>query len=548
MKVLAVCVADFQRSPLGTRSRLNEPLAGEKVIRRTLRRVLGIRGICSVHVLIEPAQLDAARAAIGDLPVRIETHDGGVVPWYDYVASARKWSLNAWRGGIGGITVFDEWLHPAAMEALARREQAEAVVVFSPAAVLLDPAAAERLIDHYKQVCHDARMALTQTAPGLTPAVFGTALLSDLAAGGVPFGRAIAFCPGAPARDITSQPCFWSVEATIAHAAGRCIVDTDSAWQRVEAILHDLEPDPVDLRSCDAGAVSRWLTEHRWDCGNLPSEVEIELTTASPLPSSNLRPQGDVTHRAEPMTDAVFERVIRELAARDDIRVVLGGFGDPLLHPRWMEYVAACRQQGMFALAVRTYGVELPQPAIDCLLEHRVDVLNILLDAAQPETYCRSHGSDLLEQVHQNIGRLLESVRERQLARPLIVPELLKTAEAMDDIEPFYDYWINQVGTAVIAGPSHYACQWPDRAVMNMAPPTRSACSRLFNRCMVLSDGRITFCDQDFRGLHPVGQIPGQTLSEVWSSEYYRRVRDGHLRGNHAEMGLCQLCDEWHRP
>lgn len=391
-------------------------------------------------------------------------------------------------------------------------------------------------------------MALTQSAPGLTPVVLGTSLLSDLVRGGVPFGRAVAYCPAAPVRDITAQPCFWAAEAMIAHAVGRCIVDTDSARERVEAILRDLGNDPRDARSPNARDVSRWLTEHRWEPGSLPREVEIELTTASNLPQSTLRPRGEVTGRANPMSDDVFGRLIDELASRDDSRIVLGGCGDPLCHPRWKEYLAICCTQGIFALAVRTDGIDLSLPAIDCLLEQRVDVLNVLLDAAHPETYQRLHGAAMLSQVHENIRQVIAALHRRQQARPLIVPELLKTAENLDEMELFYDHWINEVGTAVIAGPSHYARQWPDRAVMNMAPPTRLACRRLFDRCLVLSDGRITLCDQDFLGLHPVGGIPQDTLNQAWRGQTIEAIRIGHRQGDYTGMSLCPPCDEWHRP
>jgi hypothetical protein len=37
------------------------------------------------------------------------------------IASSRKWSLDSWRGGLGGSTVFDESLHPWLLDALARR-------------------------------------------------------------------------------------------------------------------------------------------------------------------------------------------------------------------------------------------------------------------------------------------------------------------------------------------------------------------------------------------------------------------------------------------
>jgi hypothetical protein len=100
----------------------------------------------------------------------------------------------------------------------------------------------------------------------------------------------------------------------------------------------------------------------------------------------------------------------------------------------------------------------------------------------------------------------------------------------------------------VIAGPSRYAGAWPDRAVVNMTPPSRFACSRLFHRATVLADGRLTLCDQDFRGDHTAGQLGPSTLAETWQSSLLAEARAAHLAGGYDALPLCRTCDEWHRP
>jgi radical SAM protein with 4Fe4S-binding SPASM domain len=118
----------------------------------------------------------------------------------------------------------------------------------------------------------------------------------------------------------------------------------------------------------------------------------------------------------------------------------------------------------------------------------------------------------------------------------------------MDEMEPFYDQWTAKAGSAVIVGPSDYAGQLKDLSVMNMAPPTRFACERIFTRAMVLADGRVTVCDQDFRGLHAVGSLATNSLSTLWTSEAMAAVRHSHQAGTYDGMPLCTACREWHRP
>jgi radical SAM protein with 4Fe4S-binding SPASM domain len=125
---------------------------------------------------------------------------------------------------------------------------------------------------------------------------------------------------------------------------------------------------------------------------------------------------------------------------------------------------------------------------------------------------------------------------------------LLKSHETMDDVEAFYDRWIRKTASAVIAGPSHYAGQWPDGAVVRMAPPTRFSCLRLPHRAMILADGRMTLCDQDFHGWHAVGSVRESPLAELWQGPALSAARQYHSNGVWNDLPLCRECDEWHRP
>src|SRR5690606_35828897 len=99
------------------------------------------------------------------------------------------------------------------------------------------------------------------------------------------------------------------------------------------------------------------------------------------------------------------------------------------------------------------------------------------------------HGADRFEEVMAGVEALLQAARQREHGGvPLVVPEMIKTRRTMGEMEAFYDAWLTRGCTPVIAGPSDYAGRRPDLAVMDMSPPTRTPCRRLFRRCMVLAD------------------------------------------------------------
>ena len=245
------------------------------------------------------------------------------------------------------------------------------------------------------------------------------------------------------------------------------------------------------------------------------------------------------------------QAILEGINEYDDVRIVLGGFGEPCLHPALPEICSTLRQNAaVAAVAVRTSALFSPdqqriaETAESALFETPVDVIEVMIDAASCETYRRVHGIDGYEQVLGRMERWIARREQRQQVRPLIVPSFVKSLENVEDMETFFDIWQRRLGMSLITGYSHCAGQRPSRSVTSVAPPARSACKRTLSRMVVLADGRVTTCDQDFSARQAVGVIGRQTLRELWNASLLAEIRCGDF--GHA--ALCSQCDEWHRP
>ena len=102
-------------------------------------------------------------------------------------------------------------------------------------------------------------------------------------------------------------------------------------------------------------------------------------------------------------------------------------------------------------------------------------------------------------------------------------------------------------GAVLISGASHYGGQLEDRAAACMAPLPRLPCRRLQTRCVVLADGRVTRCDQDFNGRHVVGSLTSSSLQDVGQGPALVDLRKAHREQRFALTDICAGCDEWHR-
>lgn len=605
MNVIAAIEVELEVTPLGTRSRLHEPVCGVPMLRRTAERIAQARHVSGVHVLCPEAQVSACRDLLHGTTAVVHPHTAGPPPWRGLVRASRKWALDGLRGGIGGTTAFDEYTDARLLAALIQETPCDAVLSIPPAAPFIDPALADRMVEHLQAVRDEARIVFMQTPPGVTGVLLESTLIAELHRSGTPIAWLFSYKPDAPQKDLALLSCCAEAPVELRHAAGRLIGDTD----RAITAIHDLANE---LAEPDAASIGRWLQSRNFRAGSLPREIEVELTTDDPLPSSLLRPRGQRVPVRGPLSVELASRVAESVIVDDTGLVVLGGFGDPLRHTQFRDVLAACRPTestgGVHGLAVRTAGLDLTEAVAEQLVEYGVDVVEFMLDAWTAETYGRVHGiggdttaggsvsqaasgatgglsaganscesfavrprrsrsgaqdhtpnSDAhaarsalteggLARVLAAIDCLTRTKERMRSPRPIVLPSFCKARPNVHEMDEFFDGWSRRVGAAMIHSATHRAGQQGNLGVISMAPPRRTPCSRLWNRCIVLADGSVTTCDQDFAGRMIVGHIGKQSLSEIWNGAGMNAIRAAHQQGDLGTTALCVSCDEWHRP
>ncbi len=554
MKVVAVIQANLETSEVGTSSRLSQALRGIPVLRRTVTRLETVEGIDSLFVLCPTPQQDACRSILEGCDVEIRGYEMDDPPWRSLVRSARKWSLDGWRGGVGGTSCFDEFVDCRLLASLIAAEQADAVLCVPAGGVLVDPKISDGMIDLFQASREELRLVFAQTPPGLAGVLLERCLINELAEKNSPLGWVLSYKPDMPVKDLITQPCCMEVVPEVRYASGRLIADTQRAMCRLDALL-EAHADP------DAREVGRWLLEQqRAGTDALPREIEIELTTDDPYPKRVLHPRGASLTARGPISVGLVSSIASELAASDDALIVLGGFGDPLCHPEFTQILRAIRdtRPGIFGLCVRTTAAKLTEAHITTLVDCGVDILHVGLDAWTPELYGQLMAPDDpqaadLAHVRENIQRLSAYRQQQQSVCPIVLADMTKAVQNVGELDAFHDGWLREAGAVTITGPSHYARQWEDYRVTSVAPPERTTCRRIQSRAMVLADGTLVMCDQDFRSQRPIGTLggpsqSGHSLADLWQSDAYRELRQGHARGEFTVNALCAACDEWHRP
>ena len=542
MNVVAAVFADFVEAPAGGPSQLLTPVADQPVLARTLRRVAQIEGLRQRCLVVRPRDQEAAAAALRESGVadsfELLASDTVPRPRRVLLTTARKWNLESWRGGLLGSTWFDEYVEPAAAALVLRHYRCDAVFCFDGHQPVLDPGIATAMLQHADASQQRSKLTFTQTPPGLAGVVLRDEALHDLLEWQIPVGLALSYRPELAQTDpIVHEACF-HVAPEVAQTAARFTGDTRRSRELLEMALRELGDDVSAMRLCE------WIRAPGHDrAGPLPVEIELELTTGDPLPRSKLRPRGQrVPGRELQAADVeALRRVAHELAEYDDRLVYLGGHGDPLAHPEFARVCHELRAAGVYGLAVGTPLVNLGEEQVSALFEHQVDVVEVFLDAHDPETYSRVQGDQAFDRVRENIRRLEQRRRQSSAPRPIVVCSLTRCADTIHDQDEFYDHWILETGAAVIRRYNDYGGLLAPDSLLPSWPAEPGPCRRLATHLVLLADGRATFCDQDVSGAEQIADWRRERMRDIWRRQS-ERVRERSLQGGVGPLAKCFTC------
>jgi hypothetical protein len=546
MNVVGAVFADFVAAPAGGRSQLTTQLAGQPILVRTLRRLLQVPELDRRCLVVRPRDRDAAAGALeaSGLGVQVELLPLDTSPHSRrlLLVAARKWNLASWRGGLMGATWFDEFVDPQAAALVLNHYKCAAALLLDGHQAVFDPAMAAAMLAHHETNRAEAEMTFTQAPPGLAGIILRAPAVQNLLDLNVPLGLLLSYRPELAQTDPIIHEACYHVAAEVAQTAARFVADTRRSRELLDEALRELGDD------ASAAALCTWVAHPDHDhAGPLPAEIELELTTADPLPNTTVRLRGDRVPRRELRDVGLVNRVAAQLVEYDDRLVFLAGHGDPLQHPQFAEVCRRLRAADVYGLGVATPLVDLSDENLDALFAQQIDVVEVRIDAHTPATYQRVHGVDRFEQVRRNVERIEAARRERQCPQPIIVPSLTRCAATIDDLEPFYDHWIREVGSAVIGGYNDHCGALSADTLLPTVSPLREPCQRLWVRLMLLADGTAALCSQDIRGAMALGNWTTEPLRDIWSGVRLAAARAAHGALRLEAFPVCQGCSEWGR-
>ncbi len=531
--IVAMIAADINYTGLGLPSRLQDQFLGRSVLQCTLERVGQSKILDTIILVVENGseiQIEAliTRSDIA-IPVEIVSVDD---PLYNShkaaIAASRRFCETSWRGGIGGMSIFDEAIYAEAFWPICNERNYEAILIVGADWVFIDPSndiGCDSLITRRSEHPDEYRVVFTQAPPGLSGCVLDCRLLEEMYDGArqATLGAALSYMPHLPQLDPISKDMCIKLPLTIRSSQFRVTYDTQERIEMLHQTFDDYSGDPISMTMQEVNDTiqSRIVNSAIVLSSKLPTEVELEITTDR-LYKGPVTAQHVVDIPSQYISLHTVATIMKQLSVRKNTLLTIGGRGDPLLHDEFVTIINMATSYGISCINVRT-DLLCSTQVVDALLDLPIDIITVMLQADDRNNYLAATDSDRFQNGIDNLERLLNRRAEHagslgHLAKPLIVPTMTRCEQTINDIRNFYDRWVYYAGAVLIE--PHIAsgfgtCHWED-PLIRIYPPD-SVYSRINTQRMnIRADGTVIAYPGDWLNDRDVGNVDDKSVEDIW--------------------------------
>jgi MoaA/NifB/PqqE/SkfB family radical SAM enzyme len=274
----------------------------------------------------------------------------------------------------------------------------------------------------------------------------------------------------------------------------------------------------------------------------LHPEVRYEVTDHCNA-SCIMCPRDEHEHGREHgiMNQAMYEKSIDEVAALGAKKVVLTGFGEPMLDKRLEDKVAYAKQKGLSTYFI-TNGSALTGKRAAKLLEAGLE-MRVSFYGMRKETYnAVMQGLDF-QKTRDALLAFLE-MRDQLGAKTKVQLSYLVLPENESDTEAFREYWEPKVEALEIWKPHNFGDgkDYRDRAADEAVKHT---CGRPENGPLQIQwNGEVIPCCYDYNNKIVLGNAFEDSVLNVLNGVKFRLLRYAHRSKNFQMFPYCDQCDQ----
>jgi MoaA/NifB/PqqE/SkfB family radical SAM enzyme len=241
--------------------------------------------------------------------------------------------------------------------------------------------------------------------------------------------------------------------------------------------------------------------------------------------------------------------------------ILIGSVEEPLLHPKLINFIQLCRQQGVPSIHLTTNGQLLDENLGTALLEAGLSSIDISIDAATPETYLKIRGAKL-SRVESNIANFIR-LRDRFKISCKIRTSFVRNQDINPEEEKqFREHWLEKVDGVFLLNLAEYQANNVHLKETNNSVESslqyyltkaqgRWPCLFPFIELALLPDGEIYYCIETLfrlgfdRDIQSLGDYHQQTLQDIWQGELFNQLRIDLISNRLEARAVCKNCEMW---
>jgi MoaA/NifB/PqqE/SkfB family radical SAM enzyme len=209
--------------------------------------------------------------------------------------------------------------------------------------------------------------------------------------------------------------------------------------------------------------------------------------------------------------------------------------GEPLLHKELARFVSYAKQQGLVDVFFNTNGMLLTETRSRELIDAGLDRLTLSFEGFEKELYEKNRVGASFETVLSNVERLIALRNALGKTTPKVRVQAVFIPELKPHLQEFIAFWKGRVDQVSYN-------DMLDNVPHNVKPaPSSWICPFPYQRIMVLWDGTLTTCYNDFFGTSAMGNIADTSIKTAWGTGM-ERIRRLHREGRAHEIKACGEC------
>lgn len=239
----------------------------------------------------------------------------------------------------------------------------------------------------------------------------------------------------------------------------------------------------------------------------------------------------------------LFKKVIDE-ASGFIFDIYLHHRGESLLHPKLSDMISYAHEKGV-TTKLHTNGTLLDEQKASEIIRAGLDQLSFSFDGYDKATYESIRTNANFEKTVANIVKFLEVKKELNSRKPFTIlelidfPDLYKNTSAEKKAE-FLNRFKGLPLDKIEVKEMH---NWAGEVGESRKKGTFSPCTFLWQALIILWDGMVLPCTQDFHAYYAVGNVKESSLARIWNDEKMVRLREKFIRRDIEDLKTCAFCD-----